>query len=61
VCGNIPPITLDPFFTISANDIGFGRIDVGIKVRVEIRVEVEAEVEAEVKLFPTIFCIWVDI
>jgi hypothetical protein len=55
VYGVIPSVAVDPFLTISAKDIGFVEIEIGIEVVVGI------EVGIEVGVFPAIFCIWVDI
>jgi hypothetical protein len=50
-------VAVDPFLTISAKDIGFVEIEIGIEVEVGIVVEVGIPVE----LFPAISYIWVDI
>jgi hypothetical protein len=46
-------VAVDSFLTISAKDISFIEIEIGIKVEVGIVVEVGIPV----KLFPTISCI----
>ena len=50
-------MAIDPFLTISAKDISFIKIEIGIEIEVGIVVEVGIPVE----LFPAISCIWVDI
>jgi hypothetical protein len=40
-------MTVDPFLTISAKDIGFIRIELGVEV----------EIEVGIGAVPTIFCI----
>ena len=50
-------MAIDPFLTISAKDISFIKIEIGIEIEVGIVVEVGIPVE----LFPTISYIWVDI
>jgi hypothetical protein len=41
---------VDPFFTISAKDNSFIKIEIGVEV-----------IGIGIIVFPTIFCIWVDI
>jgi hypothetical protein len=44
-------MTVDPFLTISAKDIGFIRIELGVEV----------EIGVGIRAVPAIFCIWADI
>jgi hypothetical protein len=44
-------MTMDPFLTIFAKDIGFIRIELGIKV----------EIGVGIGAVPAIFCIWINI